>query len=61
LIGALLGHTQPSTTARYAHLFQDPQRAAVEKVASIIVAASNNGNGGTEPTPLPTTRKRRGR
>jgi integrase len=32
LIGALLGHTQPSTTARYAHLFQDPQRAAVEKV-----------------------------
>jgi integrase len=61
LIGALLGHTQPSTTHRYAHLFQDPQRAAVEKVAAIISAASNNGNGGngTEPTPLPTTRRRR--
>jgi integrase len=60
LIGALLGHTQPSTTHRYAHLFQDPQRAAVERVAAIITAAESNG--GTEPTPLrPTTRGRRGR
>jgi integrase len=63
LIGALLGHTQPSTTHRYAHLFQDPQRAAVEKVAAIITAAESNG--GTEltpPTPLrPNTRGRRGR
>jgi integrase len=39
LIGALLGHSQPSTTARYAHLFQDPQRAAVEGVGAIVVAA----------------------
>jgi integrase len=36
LIGALLGHANPSTTARYAHLFMDPQRAAVERVGSII-------------------------
>jgi integrase len=41
LIGALLGHNSPATTARYAHLFQDPQRAAVEKVAAIVVAAEN--------------------
>ena len=27
IIGALLGHTQPGTTARYAHLFDDPLRA----------------------------------
>jgi len=27
-VGALLGHTQPSTTARYAHLMNDPLRAA---------------------------------
>lgn len=54
LIGSLLGHTQPST---YAHLFQDPQRAAVEKVGSIIGAAGNGGT--TEPTPLPTTRRPR--
>ncbi len=36
LIGALLGHTSPTTTARYAHLFDDPQRAAVEKVGAIV-------------------------
>ena len=27
LIGALLGHADPTTTARYAHLFQDPAAA----------------------------------
>jgi integrase len=36
LIGALLGHSNPQTTARYAHLFLDPQRAAVEKVGAVI-------------------------
>jgi integrase len=39
LIGALLGHNQPRTTARYAHLFDDPQRMAVEKVGAVITAA----------------------
>jgi integrase len=39
IIGALLGHSTPTTTARYAHLFQDPQRAATEKVGAVIVAA----------------------
>lgn len=36
LIGALLGHTQAQTTARYAHLFDDPQREAVERVGRIL-------------------------
>jgi integrase len=36
LIGALLGHSNPTSTARYTHLFQDPQRAAVERVAVIV-------------------------
>jgi integrase len=36
LIGALLGHSNPTTTHRYAHLFDDPQRAAVERVGKII-------------------------
>lgn len=40
LIGALLGHASPSTTNRYAHMFDDPQRAAVEKVAEIVGGAS---------------------
>lgn len=41
LIGALLGHTNPATTARYAHLFLDPQRAAVEKVGRAIISGGN--------------------
>ena len=36
VIGALLGHTQPITTARYAHLFDDPLREATERVGAII-------------------------
>jgi integrase len=36
IIGALLGHTQPSTTARYAHLMDDPLRAAAERVGAVI-------------------------
>jgi site-specific recombinase XerD len=43
LIGALLGHSDPATTARYAHLFQDPQRAAAEKVGAVVVAAGKRG------------------
>ena len=39
LIGGLLGHTQPSTTARYAHLSADPLRAAAEATAGTIAAA----------------------
>jgi integrase len=59
LIGALLGHSNPTTTARYAHLFQDPQRAAVEKVAAAITAAGN-GNAGGKIEPFPAKRGRRG-
>jgi hypothetical protein len=44
LIGALLGHSNPTTTARYAHLFQDPQRAAVERVGAIVGAAGKDAN-----------------
>jgi hypothetical protein len=44
VIGALLGHTQPGTTARYAHLFDDPLRAATERVGAIVT-----GNGGDKP------------
>jgi integrase len=39
LIGALLGHSSPVTTGRYAHLHARPQRAAVERVAAVISAA----------------------
>jgi integrase len=36
LIGQMLGHTQPATTARYAHLFDDPLRQAAEAVGEFI-------------------------
>jgi integrase len=43
LIGALLGHSNPVTTARYAHLYDDPQRAAVERVGAAVEAATRKG------------------
>lgn len=39
VIGALLGQSQPSTTARYAHLADDPLRAAAADIGSKIDAA----------------------
>ncbi len=39
MIGALLGHSQPQTTARYAHLAADPLRAASEAIAGQIAGA----------------------
>ena len=41
IIGGLLGHTQPSTTARYAHLADDPLRAAASLVGGKLTAALN--------------------
>ena len=38
VIGALLGHTQPNTTARYSHLFDDPLREATERVGTFLVS-----------------------
>ena len=50
LIGSLLGHSNPNTTARYSHLFDDPQRAAVERVGAAIDAAGKGDS--SEPIPL---------
>jgi integrase len=55
LVGAMLGHASPSTTARYAHMFSDPQRAAAERVGAVITAAG-------KPAPAPPVKlKGRGR
>jgi integrase len=43
IIGKLLGHTQPATTARYAHLDADPMRRAAETIGNTISAAMKNG------------------
>jgi integrase len=39
VIGKLLGHSQPVTTARYAHLAADPVRAASNQIGDRITAA----------------------
>ena len=36
VIGKLLGHTQVQTTARYAHLADDPVKSAANRIASRI-------------------------
>jgi integrase len=40
LIGSLLGHSNAQTTQRYAHLYDETQRAAVTAVGRIVGAAS---------------------
>ena len=57
IIGKMLGHSQPATTARYAHLASDPVKAAAAAVAGKIAAAmgggsSDTGNGGASVQPL---------
>lgn len=48
VIGRLLGHSQPATTARYAHLDADPLRRAVDTIgAAITRAMSGNSDAGS--------------
>jgi len=44
IIGKLLGHTRTPTTARYAHLADDPLREATEKIGKVITGAGGDGN-----------------
>jgi integrase len=46
VIGKLLGHSQPATTARYAHLADDPVKAASDAVGGHIAAAMEGGKSG---------------
>jgi integrase len=50
IIGKLLGHSQPATTARYAHLDADPMRRAVETIGATIGAALGGPKGGEVKT-----------
>jgi integrase len=54
LIGSLLGHASPATTNRYAHMFADPQRAAVERVGRLVEDA------GKKPAPEKVVPLKRG-
>jgi integrase len=50
VIGALLGHSQPATTARYAHLFDEVTRQATERVGAVI---AGNGKPSAEAVVTP--------
>lgn len=41
MIGKLLGHNQAGTTQRYAHLADDPLKAAVDRISGTVAAAMN--------------------
>jgi integrase len=58
IIGKLLGHTQASTTARYAHLDADPLRRAADTIGATIAAAME-GNKGAEVVAIAKTKGRR--
>lgn len=45
MIGKLLGHTQPQTTARYAHLADDPLKELNERVGGAITDALAKSRG----------------
>jgi integrase len=45
IIGKMLGHSQPATTARYAHLADDPVKAAVNAVGIQIASAMDGVEG----------------
>ncbi len=51
VLGAILGHRHPATTARYAHLDDDPRRAAAARISSQI-AADLNGQPAGEVIPF---------
>jgi integrase len=54
IIGKLLGHTQSTTTERYAHLDSDPLRKASEAIANHLASAM-----GEAPVRTPSRRSRK--
>jgi integrase len=52
IVGKLLGHRQASTTERYAHLAQDPARAAADRAGERLRAMMQAPAGGADVVPL---------
>ena len=59
MIGSLLGHSQPGTTQRYAHLSEDPRRAAADRISGHLAAAMAGKPG--EVVPLRSGKNRKSR
>jgi hypothetical protein len=49
MTGKLLGHSQAQTTQRYAHLADDPIKAATERVGAAISGMMANKTGRVIP------------
>jgi hypothetical protein len=43
IVGALLGHRDPKTTARYAHIADSPAKVAADRISESIASAMNGG------------------
>jgi integrase len=56
VIGKMLGHSKATTTARYAHLADDPVKAASDAVGRRIAAAMDAGNS-ADVVHLPKSRR----
>ena len=48
LTGKLLGHARPETSARYAHVGDDPLKAAADRVSARVAAALAGSGRGAE-------------
>jgi integrase len=57
IIGKLLGHRETATTAKYAHLFDDPMAAAADSASGLLAAWLD----GKTTAVTPITRAQRGR
>jgi integrase len=43
VVGRLLGHRDPNTTARYAHIADDPAKAAADRITAVIGPTMSRG------------------
>ena len=60
IVGKLLGHRDPKTTARYAHVADDPARTAANRIAGTIAAAMNRNSKGRNAKVMPFGRRAHG-
>jgi integrase len=52
VIGALLGHADVKTTARHAHLADDPVEAAADRISGAVAAAMEGNRKGGNVVPI---------
>jgi hypothetical protein len=57
MIGRLLGHTHTATTARYAHLGNDPIRDLNEAAGAALASALEPGNPSADVVPFKAVSK----